>query len=239
VMTHRHPHGVRSEQNEIRINLDEARLQIGDALQLQSLNEQNPVRYAVSLLGYAKGKSVMVSVPEIDGRLLIIRDGQTFVVRAFSGRNVYAFTATVIKSTSAPFPHLHLSYPADVRGLTVRKGARAKVNLIVAIGRDDDACFSAAGVMENISISGCLVASRTVLGKKGETVEVKFKLVVAGIESVLSIPAVVRAVNVDYDPSVTGENRYGIEFGTVSPQDMIVLSAFVYQRLLEQATVGG
>ncbi len=238
-MTHRHPHGIRSEQNEIRINLDEAKLQIGDALQLQSLNEQNPVRYAVTLLGYAKGKSVMVSVPEIDGRLLIIREGQTFVVRAFSGRNVYAFTAMVLKSTSAPFPHLHLSYPGDVRGLTVRKGARAKVDLIVAVGRDDDPAFTAAGVMENISVSGCLVASRTSLGKKGDKIAVKFKLTVAGIESVLSLPALIRAVNVDHDPAPSGENHFGVEFHEVAGQDMIVLSAFVYQKLLEQATIGG
>jgi c-di-GMP-binding flagellar brake protein YcgR len=238
-MTHRHHHQTRAEPNEIRINLDEAKLQIGDALQLQSLNEQNPVRYAVSLIGFAKGKSVIVSVPEIDGKLLIIRDGQTFVVRAFSGRNVYAFTAMVIKSTSAPFPHLHLSYPADVRGLAVRKGARAKVSIIVAVSRDDDPGFAGAGTMDNLSISGALLVSKTGLGKKGERIVVKFKLVVAGIESFLSVPCIIRAVNADRDPSSSGENHFGVEFVDVEAQDMIVLSAFVYQKLLEQATIGG
>jgi c-di-GMP-binding flagellar brake protein YcgR len=238
-MTHRHHHGTTAEPNEIRINLDEAKLQIGDALQLQSLNEQNPVRYAVSLIGFAKGQSVLVSVPEIDGKLLIIRDGQTFVVRAFSGRNVYAFTAMVIKSTSAPFPHLHLSYPADVRGLAVRKGARAKVKIIFAAARDDDPRFSAAGTIENMSISGALAVSKATAGKKGDRITIKFKVFVAGIESFLSLPCIIRAVNADHDPTSSGENHYGLEFVDAQPQDMIVLSAFVYQKLLEQATIAG
>jgi c-di-GMP-binding flagellar brake protein YcgR len=238
-MTHKHHHGTTAEPNEIRLNLEEAKLQIGDALQLQSLNEQNPVRYAVSLIGFAKGKSVMVSVPEIDGKLLIIRDGQTFVVRAFSGRNVYAFTAMVIKSTSAPFPHLHLSYPADVRGLAVRKGARAKVKIIFSASREDDPRFSAAGTIENMSISGALAVSKTPIGKKGDRVTIKFKALVAGIESFLALPCIVRAVNVDQDQASSGENHYGVEFVDAQPQDMIVLSAFVYQKLLEQATIGG
>ena len=237
-MTHRHHHGVKAEPNEIRINLEEAKLQIGDALHLQSLNEQNPARYAVSLIGFAKGRSVMVTVPEIDGKLLIIREGQTFVVRAFSGRNVYAFTATVIRSTSAPFPHLHLTYPSDVRGLAVRKGARAAVKIIVAVLRESDDSFNAAGTIENISISGAMVVCKATLGKRGERILVKFKVMVAGVESFLSVPCIIRAVNADVDPAF-GENKYGLEFTDVSPQDLIVLSAFVYQKLLEQSAVEG
>jgi c-di-GMP-binding flagellar brake protein YcgR len=145
----------------------------------------------------------------------------------------------VIKSTSAPFPHLHLSYPADVRGLTVRKGARAKVKIIIAVGREDDVKFSASGTMENLSISGALLVTKSDLGKKGERIVVKFKLIVAGIESVLSVPCIIRAINVDYHPESNGENHFGVEFVDAQPQDMIVLSAFVYQKLLEQATIGG
>lgn len=121
----------------------------------------------------------------------------------------------------------------------MRKGARAKVKIIIAVGRDDDAKFSAAGTMENVSISGALLVCKMALGKKGERVLVKFKLIVAGIESFLTVPCIIRAINVDYHPEASGENHFGVEFVYAEPHDMIVLSAFVYQKLLEQATIGG
>src|SRR5574340_43987 len=104
--------------------LDDIKLQIGDTLQLQPQHEASAERYYVKLIGYLKNAGVIVSTPSADGKLLFVREGQNFVVRAFCGKSAFAFPTTVIKAASVPYAHLHLSYPRRVRGIVVRKGAR-------------------------------------------------------------------------------------------------------------------
>lgn len=223
---------------ENRVNLDEARLQIGDALQLQPLGDAGAPRHYVKLIGFAKPSSVLVSTPKVDGAYIFVRDGQDYVVRAFSGKNAYAFSTSVIRSVAVPYPYLHLSYPKDVRALVVRRGARAKVNLIASAKRLDaqgqESPEAAAASIRNVSISGAMLASPHSLGRQGDSIRLSFKLALADIVSLVSLDATIRVVNPageDLGPGMTG---YGLEFVGGAPQDRITLTAFVYQTLLEQ-----
>jgi hypothetical protein len=42
--------------------------------------------------------------PSQDGKVLLMREGQGFVVRMFSGKSVYAFGTTIYKVANVPFP---------------------------------------------------------------------------------------------------------------------------------------
>lgn len=223
------------DTREAQINLDEARLQIGDPVQLQSQYDENPVRYSVRLLGYAKGRSVMVSTPTVDGKYLLMRDGQAFVLRAFSGKNAYAFSTEIVKPVNTPYPYLHLTYPKEVRSLVVRRGARASVRVICAVTERDGMPVQAAGTILNMSIGGAQIAARQALGEKGQRLTIKFKTVINEIESYLVLAAMVRAVNVDAGEDADAAVRLGVEFVDVAGQDTILLSAFVYHHLLEQS----
>lgn len=223
---------------ENRVNLDEARLQIGDALQLQPNGDANAARHYVKLIGFTKGASVLVSTPKVDGAYIFVRDGQNYVVRAFSGKNAYAFSTTVVRSVAVPYPYLHLSYPKDVRALVVRRGARAKVNLIASARRLDaqgqespDAC---AASIRNVSISGAMLASPHPLGLQGDSIRLSFKIALADIISLVTLNAVIRAVNPGGEDLGPGMIGYGLEFVGGEAQDRITLTAFVYQKLLEQ-----
>ena len=223
------------ETKEMQINLEEARLQIGDPVQLQPQAEENPVRYSVRLLGFAKGRSVLVSTPMVDGKYLLMREGQAFVLRAFSGKSAYAFPTQILKSVNTPYPYLHLSYPKDVRSLVVRRGARANVKVICAITECDGKPVQGAGTLLNMSIGGALMGAKQPLGEKGQRLTIKFKTLVNDIESFLVLNAAIRAVTPDPADEAEYQIKHGLEFVDVSGQDMILLSAFVYHYLLEQS----
>lgn len=223
------------EAREMQINLEEARLQIGDPVQLQSLSEDNPTRYAVRLLGFAKGRSVLVTTPTVDGKYLLMREGQTFVLRAFSGKNAYAFPTQILKSINTPYPYLHLSYPKDIRSLVVRRGARASVKVICAVTECDGKPTQAAGTILNMSIGGALMAGKHALGEKGQRLTIKLKTEINEIESYLVLGALIRAINIDETEEAEKPFKHGLEFVDVVGPDMILLSAFVYHKLLEQS----
>lgn len=215
--------------------LDQVRLQIGDELQLQPQIEGGVGRHSVRLIGYLRGRSVLVTTPMVDGKVLLIRDGQSYVVRLFSGRSVFAFTTTVLKSANVPFPHLHLAYPNQVSGLCVRQGARAEANVIVAA--TDARGVPHAGTLSNISTGGAKLVARRAVGAAGDRLTLKGRVFVDGAEHYLELAAIVRSARTETD--VTGMADmvgHGLQFVDVAEQDHLVLSAFVYQQLVQQAS---
>lgn len=225
--------------SEMRLAFDDARLQIGHSLQMQSLGDQSPIRHYVKLLGFSKGRSIIVSTPTEDDKVVLMRAGQAFIVRAFSGKHAYAFTANILHVTNTPYPHLHMAYPADVRGLVVRGSARANVNLIACVSCEDNPAQTTDGVMTDLSITGARIASRTRLAEKGRRIAVRCAVALDGIEAQLALPAVVRNFSVDRrNANEANVINHGIEFIDVAQQDRMVLSAFVNQALLEHAHVG-
>lgn len=224
---------------DARVNLDEARLQIGDSLQIQALGDPNAARHYVKLIGFSRQGSVLLTTPKVDGSYIFVRDGQNYVVRAFSGKNAYAFSTTVIRSVAVPYPYLHLSYPKDVRALVVRRGARVNVNVIAATRRTDaqgaEIGESVAAAIRNLSISGALLETPHPLGLKGESIRVKFKIALNDISSLVTMEGIIRAVNPAGEESASPNAiTYGVEFVGGEHQDRITLTAFVYQKLLEQ-----
>ena len=125
-----------------------------------------------------------------------------------------------------------------MRALVVRRGARAKVNLIASARRLDaqgqespDAC---AASIRNVSISGAMLSSPHPLGLQGDSIRLSFKIALADIVSLVTLDAVIRAVNPGGEDLGPGMIGYGLEFVGGEAQDRITLTAFVYQKLLEQ-----
>jgi hypothetical protein len=62
---------------------------IGETFFLQQ--EESQVRHAVKLIGCIKHVSVLVMAPQVNGNYVFIRNGQSFVVRAFAGKRLMRF----------------------------------------------------------------------------------------------------------------------------------------------------
>jgi len=212
--------------------LDETRLATGDSLQLQAQYDDGHSRFVVTLIGYLKGKGIVVTAPMRDNKLLMMREGQSFVARMFSGKSAYAFPATIIKVTNVPYPHLHLSYPSRVQAVMVRRDARAKVRVIAAA--HSKSIPSAAAILSDLSTGGCSLLVDNPLGLKSEEIVVKFKVPVGDLEQLLTLKGVIRGVQVD-TPNDKGHAKFahGIQFVELAAADQVTLTAFVYQKLIE------
>lgn len=219
-----------------RYAMEEIRLRMGDPVQLQTNDGGTPVRYSARFMGYLKGKSVLISAPVVDGKYALVREGQAFIVRVFSGKDCYAFSVSVLKSVNVPYPYLHVTYPGEVMGMTVRRHARVKVRVVTAVApataADDKQQLAA--LITNMSTGGASLSAKQPLGNKGEPVIIKFKLMLAGLEHVFAINAILRSIVEDEsNTEPMGGYVHGVEFVDLSPRDAISLSAYIYSELAE------
>ncbi len=212
---------------EVIVNMEDVRWFVGENLYLQ-LTDNPGLRYTVRLIGFVRNKTVFVTAPAIDGKFEFIRDGQMFIVRAFSGKKAYAFVAAAVKSVHSPHPYLHLSYPKEVRCTVVRRGVRAAVKIIAAVSLAPER--TAGATLTDLSMGGASGTARQVLGKKGEEGQIKFKVHAAGQDEYLNLKTVLRSIA----PSESGDGyRHGFEFLDVAIHERLILSAFVHQTLAE------
>lgn len=217
-----------ANNKEVVVAMDDVRWYVGEALYLQQVDNPS-IRYSVQLIGFVKNKSIFVTSPMVDGKLEFVRDGQTFVARAFSGKKAYAFVAAALKSVHAPHPYLHLSYPKELRCTVVRRGVRVQVKLAATLLLGQP-IRTIELTLSDISVGGASVVSKQVLGSKGEEGQIRFKVRAADQEESLTIKVALRSVA----PSELGEGyRHGLEFLEVPSHDSLILSAFVHQTLAE------
>lgn len=213
---------------EVVVAMDDVRWHVGETLYLQQVDNTS-TRYSVQLIGFVKNKSIFVTSPAVDGKLEFVRDGQTFVVRAFSGKKAYAFVAAALKSVHVPHPYLHLSYPKELRCTVVRRGVRVQVKLAAVLSLGQPA-RDAELILTDISVGGASAVSKQVLGNKGEEGLIRLKVCAADQDETLTLKVALRSVT----PAESGEGyRHGIEFLDVASHDSLILSAFVHQTLAE------
>lgn len=212
--------------------LEDTRLAAGDSLQLQAQYDEGHSRFIVTLIGYLKGKGIIVTAPLREGKVLLMREGQSFIARMFSGKSAYAFPATIIKVANVPYPHLHLSYPQRVQAVMVRRDARAKVRVIAAV--QSRTVSAAAAILSDLSTGGCSLLVDRQLGLKSEEIVIKFKVPVGELEQLLTLKGIIRGLQMDA-PNDKGQSKYvhGIQFMELAATDQVTLTAFVYQKLIE------
>ncbi|MBK6743449.1 MAG: flagellar brake protein [Hydrogenophilales bacterium] len=215
-------------------SLDALKLTPGDSLQLQPMVDGQTERYTVRVIGLMKGKSVLVTAPLIDGKLIFIREAQPFLIRAFSGQNVYAFKAKVLKAQHTPFPYLHLSFPDSVQVMRIRKAMRAPVQLIVALSDLEGGHNLGAGRIVDISVGG----ARMYLGRdvqiRREAITVAFKVILDDHEEYITTRATVRSVAEEDDERGKPVRVVGVQFDTLLPQQRLAIMNLVYQHLLKE-----
>jgi c-di-GMP-binding flagellar brake protein YcgR len=206
----------------------------GDALQLQSLLEGQTDRFTVHVIGVMKPKSVLVTAPLLDGKLIFVRDGQTYLVRAFSGLNVCAFKAKVLKAQLQPFPYLHLSYPDSVQAMRIRKAMRAPASIIVAVQTSEEGRQTGAGKLMDISVGGAKMLSPMPLGHKGDSLWLSFKVTLGDMEEYVKTPIVLRSVGEEEDDQGKRMKSYGVQFGELGQSQRLIIMNLVYQHLLKE-----
>lgn len=214
---------------------DALKLMPGDTLQLQPLLEGQTERFNVRVIGTMKPKSVLVTAPTIEGRLIFVKDGQTYLVRAFSGLNVCAFKAKVLKSQLQPFPYLHLSYPDSVQAMRIRKSMRAPASIIVASSDSEEGRQTGAGKIVDISVGGAKILSNMRLGEKEQTLWISFKVRLDDMEEYVKIPVTIRAEGEEEDEQGKPMKSFGVQFSALAQSQRLIIMNLVYQHLLKES----
>ena len=213
---------------------DRMRLSPGDLLQIQPLQEGTAERYNVRAVGMLKGKSILVTNPVVDEKVIFVRAGQSFLVRAFSGVNVCGFKAQVLKVCLTPYPYLHLTYPATVDAVRVRQALRAPVDIIIAIYEHEGGALIASGRMVDLSVGGARVHSSVQFGEKGGRVYITFKVKLDDIEEIITTPATIRSYGEETDDKGRPMRMVGLQFGEINQAQRLIIMNLVYQHLFKE-----
>lgn len=219
---------------EETLDFEALKLMPGDTLQLQPLLEGQVERWSVRVIGHLKPKSLLVSAPTVDGKFIFVKDGQTFLVRAFSGLNVCAFKARVMKSQFQPFPYLHLSWPDSVQAMRIRKAMRAPANMIVAVHESEEGRQTGAGKFVDISVGGGKLLSPAQLGRKEDTLWLSFKVKLGDMEEYVKTPAIIRTVGEETDEQGKTMKAFGVQFGELAQSQRLIIMNLVYQYVLKE-----
>jgi len=208
--------------------LDSSRIRVGDPILL--LTTADAPKYTARLIGYLKNRSVIVTQPEVDGELVMLREGQAFTGRFFSGQSVYEFPTNIIKQTSVPYPLLHLAYPRELRVQEVRRSPRVNVELIAAIELGEGG-EQYSGKIVDLGTAGAGLVARSQFADKGDSLRIKFKLTVQGIDAYFVINCQIRNV-ARRDNETAMPYFYGLHFTDVENSMQLALTAYVFGHLL-------
>jgi c-di-GMP-binding flagellar brake protein YcgR len=216
------------DRKERKVALDEVRWQIGETFFLHQ--QGAALRYTARFIGYIKNKTVLVTMPVVEDKYVLLREGQTFVVRAFSGKKAYAFSALATKVVHTPHPYLHLSYPRELSCATIRRRARIPVNIIASVNVDDQPDSIGAVIMD-MSLGGASAVIKHPYGEIGQRGRMKFKINAVGETVLMNVSTLLRSIA----PVEGGKGcRHGYEFVDLSTHDRLVLSAFFHQAEVER-----
>ena len=213
------------------------KIQVGEPLQLQPRDGEDSRRMHVRVIGYLPGASLLVTTPKVKDKVMIIREGQPFVVRTMVGNRIVGFTTTVLRSCARPFPYLHLSYPEEMEQITVRKAQRVRVKLFASLKNSNpDFQFEKPhpATIVDISTTGALLLSTEQLGEVGDEVLLNCAFKIGGTEKLLTICSLVRNVHVDHSEELGQDSYYhGLEFDLKGQQDAFALHGFVYEQIVK------
>lgn len=229
---------VRGNKPGQQFDFDDMKLEVGSRLQLEPPKQLGRERFMVKVVGYTKGVSLLVTTPtSANGVSLQLLEGEKVVMRFFSGQNIFAFACTVVWVCKRPYEYLHLSFPDVIQGVMIRKAPRIRTKIIAAVQNttSHDAGKRDSALISNISADGAALDAKYPLGKKGDILNLVFQVNLHKIDALLSLNGVVRTETSAEDMDIPGQEitRYGIEFQSLQPNDMIILQGMIYQQIVE------
>jgi hypothetical protein len=218
------------------MKFEDMNLTYGCPLQLQSSNSAGqPERFSCRLIGCLPGRSILLSVPKVGGKLIRFRPGQKIVARLMVDNGIGIFVSVVEIQTADPYPILHLAYPDNISFKGIRGATRVDIKApVVIVNLSTHSDEVKQGAMVNISISGARIEANGQIGEIGNAIRLGLKINVAGIVRDLSVEAIIRS-RVEPEPSDANFSEvvitYGIQFTETDEDRLLLLYAYVYSQI--------
>ncbi|MEQ1516050.1 MAG: flagellar brake protein [Usitatibacteraceae bacterium] len=213
-----------------RVPFNDIRLPVGTAMQLTNPANEAGGRETVRLIGYLDRKSLIVTHPARHGQIMFVKEGAVYRCRAFAGKNAYAFEAHVLRVALAPFPYLHLSFPATVQTNVIRKSARIPTE-IVATAEPVGTGKVTTCTIKDLSVEGALIQSKIAIAEIGSEIRLAFRLTIDEEPFLFEIAAEIRSLQAasETEPNVM---KCGVLFRKLDIAVRRELEIYIYRQMV-------
>jgi c-di-GMP-binding flagellar brake protein YcgR len=194
--------------------------------------------YTVSTIGVIRAKRILVLTAPVtdDGALVAVHNGQTLTCRWFGTTTAFRFRAKILRTLFEPVPLLHVELPPSVERRTVRGVPRALANLRGAVKSPNEI----EAVIVDISTSGARIAVRgDTLIRHGQDIVLHARPKMLNRQFDIIVRGQIVASFGNTDPKHPQIQFFGVEFGEISDQTLMILHAYVQECLaFETDTLG-
>lgn len=216
------------------MKFEELKLNYGYPLQLQTTNlAGQPERYSCRLIGCLPGRSILMSVPKVGGKLVKFRSGQKIVIRLMVDNGIGVFVSMVDVQTVEPYPILHVSYPDNVSFKGIRSATRVGVDLPMELANiTTPAEGKTPGLISDISISGARIELVDAAGAIGDVVELTAQVEIQNVKRELKVQGIIRSrveSTEHQDPGLPVS--YGLQFTETNEEQLLIMYAYVYSQM--------
>ncbi|GGY62571.1 hypothetical protein GCM10011613_02590 [Cellvibrio zantedeschiae] len=222
------------------MKFEDMKLIYGYPLQLQASNSAGqPERFSCRLIGCLPGRSILLSVPKLAGKLVRFRTGQKLVARLMVDNGIGIFASTVEIQTADPYPILHISYPDNVSFKGIRGATRVAIDepvQIVNLSLISDQQIS--GNVVDVSVTGARIEAASAFGEIGHKIQVTMKVAVANIIRDLTLEGIIRSRGEADPQNVSNSIAYGVEFIEPEEDKRLLLYAYVYAQIGSEEIIG-
>lgn len=216
------------------MKFEELKLNYGYPLQLQTTNVAGqPERYSCRLIGCLPGRSILMSVPKVGGKLVKFRSGQKIVIRLMVDNGIGVFVSVVDVQTADPYPILHVSYPDNVSFKGIRSATRVGVDLPMELENiTTPATGKTPGLISDISISGARIELSDAVGVIGDTVELTAQVEIQSVKRELKVQGIIRSRVESTEHQDPGfPVSYGLQFTETNEEQLLIMYAYVYSQM--------
>ena len=208
-------------------------LQVGGRIQFITHRTIKPIQHFSALIGYAKDEYLIVRIPLEGGKPVALAEGDKLTIRVFTGVTVCSFATSVLRIFARPLNYVHLSFPTEIRGTSLRTAMRVKVDVEAQLTGAEGA--SATVQLINLSVSGALIESAVKLDESQESVGLSFTLT-AQPNHPVAIATRATIKNVSTAKSASAEQMemftYGVQFIDLEPLHYTMLQNLTYEALI-------
>lgn len=209
----------------------ELNLAVGSQLELEFLSDDSLKNLYSELIGYAPNQGIILTHPKKDNIPVQVNQGDRFIVNLKQGNADFTFETEVVAVLNSPYPHIHTTYPENVRPGSLRKtnripAAPAKVQLSM----QDDNNGHAISIID-ISCSGaCLVADKR-LGVMDDQFQIDIQATTE--QAKISVTCMIRYIR-EVSAHGTPKFHHGVVFIGMDAEAQLFLWKFVQESVSMQ-----
>ncbi len=206
-------------------------LEVGTLVKLQFGTDSTSKRHVTKIIGYVDPISIIVNTPQIDGKPILLREGQLTTARFLGANNVYAFLTSLRAVSLKPFPHLHLAYPSEIKSAMVRQAQRVRTDIqTTAVNISNESKCEVEAKVINISSNGALISAPDFLGEVGDKLRITIGVEFNSSRKQVAIVALIRNVRKG-EQEEAGQCHHGVQFQASSITDHLLVQGLVYSQL--------